>query len=258
MNIYLSPHLDDVVLSCGGRLWAERAAGAAPRVIGICAGIPDYARLPPFAALLHMVSGNPPAAVELRRAEDTAALARLGVLAPVYLDYLDCIYRVMPDGRTPYDSEQAIFGDLDAGEAGLAAQLAGDLAARLPPAAACEVVAPLGAGHHVDHLLVHAAARELERRGYRVAYYEEQPYVVRGQLDAALADKPGWTVTALPLDETALDAKLEAIAYYRTQVPVLFGGEEGMRAALRENAASVAPAGHPYGERVWCPPSGAR
>ena len=40
------------------------------------------------------------------------------------------------------------------------------------------MVAPLGVGEHVDHQIVHAAARELE--GVDVVFYEDTPYVLTG------------------------------------------------------------------------------
>jgi hypothetical protein len=44
-------------------------------------------------------------------------------------------------------------------------------------ASKCELLlAPLGLGDHVDHLLVHAASRQVELNGASIGYYEDRPY----------------------------------------------------------------------------------
>lgn len=249
---YLSPHLDDVILSCGGRLWVERARGLAPRVITICAGIPNCGQSPPFAEVQHAKWGCPPRPIELRRAEDGAALARLGIVDVVNLNILDAVYRLAPDGRPLYDSEQGIFGELAPSENELAAAIAAEVTRYLPAPGDSEIVAPLGVGHHVDHLLTHVVARHLAAAGHRLLYYEEIPYAARPvQLAAALADKIGWKAEALPLDEAAMAAKVAAASYYRSQIPVLFGDDLAMSRDLRAYAAEIAPPGSAYGERLW-------
>ena len=39
-HIYLSPHLDDAALSCGGGIAAQRAAGERVLVVTFCTGAP--------------------------------------------------------------------------------------------------------------------------------------------------------------------------------------------------------------------------
>ena len=251
--MYLSPHLDDAVLSCGGRLWVEAEQGAQPRVITVLGGVPDYAALPAFARWQHERWGNPRRVVELRRAEDRTALERLGVTDAVYLDdQYDAIYRVGPDGQSLYNSDPDIFGELNPLEAALPDAIADEVEPLLFGQDAGWVFAPLTVGRHVDHVLVHAVGRELAVRGYAVAHYEEYPYVNSpGSLDAALASAQGWVPELYPLDEAALVAKIAAVSYYRSQNPVLFGDDLAMSRLLRQHAAAIAPAGNSYAERYW-------
>ncbi|MCZ7572336.1 MAG: PIG-L family deacetylase [Ardenticatenaceae bacterium] len=252
--IYLSPHADDVTLSCGGRLWVEQARGLAPRVITVCAGIPPLTAVPPFAAVQHAKWGSPPRPMALRRAEDRAALARLGITDVIDLDVFDAVYRVASGGRPLYGSEEGIFGDLDPVEHRRASMIANEITRFLPAPGTGEIVAPLCVGHHVDHLLTHAVARALAAVGHRVLYYEEFPYAATpARLEAALADKPGWQAERIALDESALAAKVAAASYYRSQIPVLFGDDLSMDRTLRAYAAKVAPPGSAYGERFWYP-----
>ena len=77
---YLSPHLDDAALSCGGRIYQERQAGLAVLVLTLMAGDPPpEAAETSFVAELHArweldAASNPVAA---RRAEDKRALSLL-------------------------------------------------------------------------------------------------------------------------------------------------------------------------------------
>jgi LmbE family N-acetylglucosaminyl deacetylase len=103
--------------------------------------------------------------------------------------------------------------------------------------------APLTVGNHVDHQLTFAAARILAGQGWQVRFYEDYPYVEReeGALEAALAARgiAHWQPVAVPLDEDDLAAKIEAIACYRSQVDVLFGGAKAMPGRIRAYAARV-------------------
>jgi LmbE family N-acetylglucosaminyl deacetylase len=168
LHVYLSPHLDDVVLSCGGRLWVTQGEGRDQRVITIKAGVPRLPALSPFAAQLHADWGNLPRPVELRRAEDLAALARLGVLDVVHLDGLDAIYRLGPDGEALYDSFATLVGALHSHEAGLPANLTKATVIHLPPPNQCVVYSPMAIGGHVDHRVTYAISVKLRRRGYQV------------------------------------------------------------------------------------------
>jgi len=52
--IYLSPHFDDVALSCGGLVWEQVQAGKAVSIWTVCAGSASVGDLSPFAKELHM------------------------------------------------------------------------------------------------------------------------------------------------------------------------------------------------------------
>lgn len=247
--VILSPHFDDGVLSCGGRIWQVRQQGGAVRVVTLFAGA-ARGEVPPFALVQHRMWGDPPDANRLRRAEDVAAYARLGCFDVYYLDAPDAVYRKDESGRALYDSTRAIFGPLHPADSGAARILADFVRAYLPPEAA--ILAPLGVGHHVDHQLGHAVGRLLLEEGWHVAFYEELPYIEQpGGLDEALADKMGWRVSALPLPEAALAAKVAAMAYYRSQVPVLYRDDLSMSRRIRAVANAVTPDGLGYAERLW-------
>src|SRR5262245_4702405 len=94
-NNYLSPHLDDAALSCGGRIAIQVVQGEQVRVINLFAGIPDFEeeQFSAYAQKQHSKwQLKPKEAVIARRNEDHHVLERLGVEAENW-DYYDAIYR---------------------------------------------------------------------------------------------------------------------------------------------------------------------
>ena len=235
-RFYLSPHLDDAALSCGGMIARQARAGEPVVVITICAGDPPPGPLSPFAQGLHERWNTPAHAVALRRAEDIAALRLLGAEI-IHWDMPDCIYRVA-EGEHLYASEQAIFGELHPAEAALVEQLAARIRALGPG----RVVAPYTLGHHVDHQLVRRAA---EFSGTPLVYYEDYPYAEREAIPLDEALRP----EIIPLDEADVTAKIRAIAEYRSQISTFWENAEAMKAALR---AFVLKTGQgALAERIW-------
>src|SRR3954449_7408206 len=97
--IYLSPHLDDAALSCGGQIFAASQGGERVLIVTITAGNP-VGSVSSYAASLHsrweLVD-----ATEARRQEDLAACAILGAES-LHWAVPDCIYRVDAQGNPFY------------------------------------------------------------------------------------------------------------------------------------------------------------
>jgi LmbE family N-acetylglucosaminyl deacetylase len=194
--------------------------------------------------------------MRLRRAEDVAALTALGAEAR-HLAYPDAVYRTDQDGQWLYTSEESIWEPPHAQDV-LAQQGAQELANELAGWVAKPdtlIYAPLGAGGHVDHRITHAAARRLIGQGCRIAFYEEFPYAEKpGATEAAIAAAGGeaWDGELVKVTPVDVAAKVAALAYYRTQMKVLFGGIETMPSRVWAFAASrsrEAEAG--LAERLW-------
>jgi LmbE family N-acetylglucosaminyl deacetylase len=249
--VYLSPHLDDAALSCGGLIYRQARQGARPLVITCLAGVPDYRTLSPFATELHRRWGQPLDPMGLRRCEDAAALQYLGADYQ-HWDYGDCIYRRAPGGADfLYASEAALFGDVHAQEQGLVVELAGRLKSALQNEDIL-IYAPLAVGHHVDHQLVLQAALLLRERRFRVQFYEDYPYVADPQKLAQALQ--AWTrpptAHVQALSEAEMDARISAIRLYRSQLDSLFSTEDGIPEQVRSYARKVG-VGAGYGEQYW-------
>jgi LmbE family N-acetylglucosaminyl deacetylase len=256
-HVYLSPHLDDAVLSCGGSIHRHTARGEPVRVVTVLSAEFAGENLSDFALFQHRLWGEPPQPMALRRAEDVAALATLGAEVE-HLSYLDAVYRGSDQGLWMYTDLTSLFGDVHADDPlGLsgAQGLVDELAARIAPADQSLIYAPLGAGGHVDHRIVHAAAQGLRAQGYRLAFYEDYPYAEQpGAVQSALerTGGQGWRPETIPLEGADLGAKVAALACYRSQLPVLFGAAERMPDRVRSFAAGLSPGGG-LAERIWWP-----
>ena len=245
-HLYLSPHLDDAVLSCGGMIHRQTRAGERVIVVTVCAGDPPPGPLSEFAQSLHQRWQTPGEAAAVRRAEDLNALAALGAEA-VHLAAADCIYRGDPaTGRHWYASEAALFGALHPAEAALARTLAGEIAGRVRGAQPARLYAPLGIGNHVDHRLTRRAA---ELAGGVWAYFEDYPYAAREPGAAAATPGRALAPGVIPLAEADLAAKVRAIAAYTSQISSFWGSLAEMEAAVRGFAGRTG--GGAPAERVW-------
>lgn len=239
-TIFLSPHLDDAVLSCGGQIHRLTTAGQSVLIATVMAGdSPDASS--GYAQELQArwaLQENPAAA---RRAEDAEACRRLGA-HPLHWPIPDCIYRGTPAGAMFYQSDEEIFGPvhpLDAGQE----QTIAELLKRLPPAR--RVVAPLTAGNHVDHVLVRRAAERVF--GSKLLLYEDYPYAEEaGALDAVLAQAGGRLQPLVqPLEPEDLQAKVQAILAYRSQLSTFWADQAELEQAVEDFAARTG------GERLW-------
>lgn len=225
--IYLSPHFDDVALSCGGLVWQQAQAGQLVNVWTICAGEPSGEGFSPVAEFLHQRWNTGERAVAIRRAEDLASCAQMGAAAR-HFPIPDCIYRRGEAGQFLYPSFEAILDPLCGPEAPLIEQLCQMLAQELP--AEAEVVCPLALGGHVDHRLTRAAA---ERLGRPLWYYADYPYVLDEfeRLEQLVAQ--GWKAVDLPLSEEALGVWQKAIAAHASQISTFWDDLVEMEAAVK-------------------------
>ncbi len=248
-HIYLSPHLDDAVLSCGGMIHRQTRAGERVIVVTVCAGDPPPGPLSEFAQRLHQRWQTPSEVAAVRRAEDLNALAVLAAEG-IHLPVPDCIYRTDPaTGQHLYASEASLFGALHSPEAALARTLAGEIAGVVRGARPGRLYVPLGIGQHVDHQLTRRAA---EQAGGVWAYFEDYPYAAREPGIAAAAPGRALAPEVIPLAEADLAAKGKAIAAYASQIGSFWDGLSRMEAAVREFAERTG--GGAPAERVWRSP----
>jgi len=226
--IYLSPHFDDAVLSCGGMIWEQTQAGETVEIWTICAGGPPRGvPLSEFALALQAEWKGGSRPIARRRAEDRAACREVGAL-PRYWRLPDCIYRRLPSGEELVRDNDALWLPVHPAELGTVQRLRAWLRRALPREAA--VVCPLSLGNHTDHRLVRAAAEGLRRPLY---YYADYPYVARRifWIPPGLPEEQLHRVTISP---EGLRAWKSGSAAYASQISSLFASLDDMYSKLEE------------------------
>ena len=235
--VFLSPHYDDVVYSCGGMIWEIIQSGELVRVWTVCAGAPAPGEpLSAFARELHERWGAGVEAVKIRRREDRAALRLLRTGAR-YGDLPDCIYRRLADGWL-VNGEEDLWKPVHPQEEGVVEALSVWIASGLKrlgkPHQVC-LVSPLTLGNHIDHSVVRAAAeRAAARVNCELLYYADYPYAGKDGVDAAEKTAPGWRQVCGSVSEAALAVWQDAAACYTSQISTFWSGRSGLNAALEK------------------------
>jgi LmbE family N-acetylglucosaminyl deacetylase len=225
--IYISPHFDDAVLSCGGLIWEQTQKGLPVEIWTVCAGDAPSGRLSRLATACHAQWEIKTARdlVAARRLENEAAARRVGA-ETVDFSIPDCIYRRSSTGKILYPDD--VFVPINQLEKGLEAEISAAISSELQPGD--KVVSPLAIGGHLDHVMTRLAA---ERLGSHLWYYADIPYHLNRPELLATATK-GMHHTGYPVSEEGLKAWQKGIAAYQTQIKMLFSTSTKMRSAIRK------------------------
>jgi glycosyltransferase involved in cell wall biosynthesis/LmbE family N-acetylglucosaminyl deacetylase len=244
--LFLSPHFDDVVLSCGGLLAASPKDRTWLVTVFTSAG--DW-RLSSLTENLHRQWGTNADAYSQRQAEDTAVTTRLGIHA-LWLGFLEVIYR--DSGLVALN--QLFSRTLPAADMPVVDAVRERLLQLVKSFSRCTVFAPLGLGYHRDHLVVHEAARAVERivgADARFFYYEDFPYSATDEAVRRRLREMGTVLRPTGVDIGAtLEQRIELTRLYRSQIGSLFGDETKAGQALTRQALSRGVRGRPR-ERFW-------
>ena len=259
LNLYLSPHYDDAILSCGGLIHAQRRTGRRVDVLTLCADLPDPVPKSTLACQYLAQWSKSGDGMAKRRAENAAVLSGWGVQNRE-CDTPDAIFRTV--GGTPYyqtredlfrnpNNEDAVFL-LTVWEEWLK-QLAGE-------EKSIRLYAPLGIGGHVDHVLAGRLGQRMGQSGWTVWFYEDYPYVEleSNGVKAAQArfGSCKWVSQTIAIN---VQAKINALRAYHTQIGPVFGCDADLDRRVKSFTAETACA-ISYGERLRAvlAPSGRR
>lgn len=249
--LFLSPHLDDAVLSCGALIEAQ----AQGREIIVATLFTESGPAPHTrAARSFMRQCTVPDAGELfeaRQSEDRAVLADMGVQS-IHLGEVDALFRrrrkppmvgssawdrLLPELNHRYATYRfdIALGRIARGDQALIRQLRGDVARLMAQTKAEILFCPAGVGKHVDHLIT----REVGK-GHpdNVVMYSDFPYDLAASPDQLQISKMGfvpWTW------DTGLDTKPGRIRQYATQADALFPGGE-----IPQKPETYFVPGHPH------------
>ncbi len=234
LALAVSPHLDDAVFSAGGTL-AHLAADGWTVVMATV--FTASVAAPKGFALACQLDKGLPADVDymaLRRDEDIAAAAHLGIEAPVHLPFREAPHR-------GYGSPPELFAGLHADDR-IEYNLADAFETLIAQTRPDLILAPQAVGGHVDHVQVVRALRAC-RPGVRppapILWWRDYPYTVRTvdpeePLRAIFSDL---TPREIRFDPDSEARKARACAAYETQIGFQFGGAEALAARLKAEGA---------------------
>jgi LmbE family N-acetylglucosaminyl deacetylase len=225
----LAPHLDDAALSCGSlMLYAAKFTSVTVATFFTEAGLPPYT-LSARRFFHQMGAQCPQTLFQQRRLEDRAALETIDVKC-VHVGLTDALFRRRPYRKQslcttlipelghiyPVYRKHVVSGRI-AGDDADTLRDASEALQRLAGPREGILLAPLGIGGHVDHVLVRTVA---EQSGKSVVYYSDFPYNQRAAGSGFVQDKGliemRWAKPS--------EAKIKLIRAYGTQVDALFGG----------------------------------
>ncbi len=229
--LVLSPHLDDAVLSAAGML--DSLKGVVSRlVVTIACGNP-------VARSTGRARGRAGfASPSERRLEDIVAMKELDCNY-VHLGFADCIYRRSPTtGELIYKGGHSRFSSIAVDDRAYVEELYLVLRRLSNDMGRVLVVAPLGIGGHVDHLICAQVALQL--RGVKdTLFYEDVPYVFNPQIGSGLVDTPEDALARLGCEPAYRvvvryqeSRKVSLMHHYQTQVPKLFSNPDELGAEL--------------------------
>jgi LmbE family N-acetylglucosaminyl deacetylase len=154
--LYLSPHLDDAVLSCALRILREVRQGTRVAIATL------------FTRGCH--ENDDEDYLEGRRNEDRAALNALGVGEPIHLGYPDAPFR-----SDFYSSGAAIVTREHRSDRVFSEELSAKVAWLYKELAARTIYLPWAVGTHIDHRLTFGTWATLPPSA-EIIFYEDRPY----------------------------------------------------------------------------------
>ena len=247
--VYLSPHFDDIALSCGGLVWQQSKGDEKVEIWTICAGEPPEQTFTQFAESLHDRWETDQDAIAIRKREDHSSTALLGAQSK-HFSIPDCIYRRDSLGNPLYASEAAIFSAIHPAEDELVDHLAIELAKCLQHESelgTINIVSPMAIGRHVDHRLTRAAAEQLykNQEGITLWYYADFPYVMKYLVQLARLREPTWEAVTFELDDAAVRAWTSGFTAHATQLSTFWPDADTAQAAFDGYAQLMG------GVRLW-------
>jgi LmbE family N-acetylglucosaminyl deacetylase len=247
--IYISPHLDDVPLSCSGAICRQQAQGRNVLVVTIFAGEPQ----PPFSPFAQSVHRSWHAPEErpyhIRKEEERKAMALLGV-DYAWLVWLEILHRdpELSDAQDFFwEPGTSIISSRDADLFTTLCAWFSDAALAYPGA---QFVVPLGLGTHRDHLFVfQAAIKTLDSD--RVLFFEDFPYATWYAHDDLIEHVKPYHMSFIEVDISEfLEQRIAASEAYQSQIPTFFSMTSNFRELIRAYTLEAGNQQRPI-ERYW-------
>ncbi len=223
--IYISPHLDDAILSMGGLIYEQVRQGQSVEIWTAISGMPDSSEVSQLAQEIHTAWGFQSVKdTILSRREENRLAAKIVGATDIYLDFLDSIYRRSPNGGWLYQNNTFVPPHTD--DADLPRQMVMAMNKRLKPDD--KIVCPLAIGGHVDHVIVRQAVENL---GRDILYYADIPYLLSDPSSLKFITQ-NMQASKQKISIKGLLAWVESVAAYASQISMEFESQRKMRLAI--------------------------
>lgn len=229
--LFLSPHLDDAVLSCGALI----ASQVGRRDITVLTVFTESSPGPHTRAALSFLrqcsARDAGSLYTARKREDIAVLSGLGVRFR-HLGETDALFRrrgkaipgstrignTLPElvHRYPTYRFDIALGRVSRGDSNLVDRLQATVIKEIEKVGAGLVFCPVGVGRHVDHLITRTVG---ERSAERPIFYSDFPYNQNQEPDPAFLRHRNLEIWNW---SDGMEAKHQRIRQYVTQAPALF------------------------------------
>lgn len=239
--IFISPHLDDAVLSCGGIIHFLVNEGHQVDIWTIFSGDPEDQNFSDFAKNLHkrwkLENQNPSVA---RRSEDENACHILGAKF-IHFPYQDCIYRKNKNGTPIIQNEEDLFQTISGNQIELINKISDNIRNYTPQNST--IVSPFGIGNHIDHQIVKSAIIQIKHP--LTWFYADYPYVVNSPSELKNGHPTNCNLEEFEISENSLRLWRIAVSSYTSQISTFWSGREEMYSKIDEYAAIGG------GKKIW-------
>jgi LmbE family N-acetylglucosaminyl deacetylase len=243
----ISPHLDDAVVSAGGRIFDLTTSGHQVLVWTVFAksAPPPYSPLARDLHELWRLSHDP---VGARRVEDVRAVTRLGA-EPRHTEFLDAVYRRDRAGWQFTEGSSLYSPCHDPGLHAKLCRAVGDALTKPPDL----VLTAAAIGGHVDHVAVRdAVLTTCQDSGIPVQLWQDLPYSARTRQPPPVP--PGARLGApepIPMSDEGWLAKCSAVQCYASQLPALWPEHADFRSPLAAHARTAGEPAAGLAEEFW-------
>jgi len=239
--IFISPHLDDAILSCGGIIHSLNSSGQNVEIWTVFAGKPKNFLFNDFTKSLHQRWAlDDQFAITNRLKEDKTACKILGVKAK-YFRFLDCIYRFDENGKHLVNKEEDLFQDVKGNQIQLIKKITKSILEKLSGDAI--LISPFAIGKHIDHQIVKMALQNDKIKN--LMFYADFPYVVK---ESAIYDPSMLNNLAevnIFLKEIDLEKWKLSVSAYRSQISTFWNGNREMFQKIDDYVSSGG------GKKLW-------
>lgn len=251
--LFLSPHLDDAILSCGAYIYKLIQNNSKVIIATVFSGSIESHHLSPLARSFHSNCKLGDDAMYVRRLEDKNA-SKFIKADSMYLNLHECLYRRNKDGQHRYLKRSDIFNANINMEKDTIDKVILVLSDKLRLNSFEEIYIPIGIGRHIDHLILREAIETLYAQIYRnmekINYYEDIPYVCNNRdVNWKIELTKELDYYSYDISKKDFNIYIKAISLYKSQLHVLWKNNIEMITQLKNyfmNSERQKPTG-----RIW-------